>query len=118
MFGGDAIVCREGDNDSDVFVLLEGQVSVRLRSAPRDDAGDTEREVAVLGPGEVIGELAVLDDSTRSASVYPKGGPIRVLRISGQSFRRRLLHRARVSGPLLATLAERLRRVTRQAAGR
>ena len=66
-----------------------------------DDETRAEREVALLGPGEIIGEMSMLDGSARSATVRPKDGSIRVLRISGQRFRSRLLPRSRVARPLL-----------------
>jgi CRP-like cAMP-binding protein len=54
------VLMREGRFGREVFVLLEGEVEVR-----RDD-----EVIAVLGPGEVVGELAVLDPTqTRNATV-------------------------------------------------
>lgn len=108
------VLCREGETESDaVFIIVEGLASVVLRA--RSGAGEeTEREVAVLGAGEVVGELSLLDGSPRMATVRPKDGPLRVLRIPGHLFRSRLLHRPRVAQPLLVTLAERLRRLSQR----
>ena len=50
------------------------------------------------------------------ATVRPKDGPLRVLRIPGPLFRSRLLHRPRVAQPLLVTLAQRLRKVSQRVA--
>ena len=89
-----------------VFIIVEGLASVLLRA--RGAAGEEhEREVAVLGAGEVVGELSLLDGSPRMATVRPKDGPLRVLRIPGPLFRSRLLHRPRIAQPLLVTLAQR-----------
>ncbi|NIL99744.1 MAG: cyclic nucleotide-binding domain-containing protein [Acidobacteria bacterium] len=100
-------LCSEGDVDNDdFFVVLEGRASVSVTTP------DGEREVAVLAEGEVVGEMSMLDGSPRSATARPKAGGIRVLRVSGEKFRRRLLPRARVAAPLLATLAERIRNVS------
>lgn len=52
---------REGDEGSSMFLLLDGELSVRLHG---DQYG-----VASLGPGEVIGEQACLDPAPRSASL-------------------------------------------------
>jgi hypothetical protein len=110
------VLCEEGDVDADaVYIILEGLASVVLRA--RTDFGEkTEREVAVLGRGEVVGELSLLDGSPRMATVRPKDGPLRVLRIPGGLFRSRLLHRPRVAQPLLVTLAGRLRRLSQRVA--
>ncbi len=69
-----------------------------------------------MAPGEVIGELSPLDGSPRSATVRPKDGPIRVLRIPGISFRTRLMQRPRVARSLLTGMAHRIRRLSVQAA--
>ena len=112
------VVCEEsGAEADDLFILLEGRVSVVLRR--REDAqAAAEREVAVLGAGDVIGEMSILEGSPRSATVRPKDGPIRVLRIPGQRFRSRLLSRSRVAQPLLITLAQRIRHTSRRMADR
>jgi hypothetical protein len=110
------VLCQEGDVDADaVFIIVDGLASVVLGA--RTAAGEeTEREVAVLGAGEVVGELSLLDGSPRIATVRPKDGPLRVLRIPGHMFRSRLLHRPRVAQPLLVTLAGRLRRLSQRVA--
>lgn len=112
------ILCEEGDVDADaVFIIVDGLASVVLRS--RGLSGEEiDREVAVLGAGEVVGELSLLDGSPRMATVRPKDGPLRVLRIPGHLFRSRLLHRPRVAQPLLVTLAQRLRGLSQRVAER
>ena len=68
-----------------------------------------EKEVAQLGPGDVVGELSAIDQSPRSASVRPKDGPVRMLEIRGEDFRRRVVQRKDVAPKLMATLSRRLR---------
>ncbi|MGH7543127.1 MAG: Crp/Fnr family transcriptional regulator, partial [Gemmatimonadota bacterium] len=115
-FTAPQILCAEGDMEADeVYIIVDGLASVVLRA--RGALGEEpEREVAVLGAGEVVGELSLLDGSPRMATVRPKGGPLRVLRIPGHLFRSRLLHRPRVAQPLLVTLAQRLRKVSQRVA--
>ncbi len=56
---GEAII-QEGQEDSRIFILLTGSLSVQKR----------EEEIATIGkPGEIFGELAVVSDEKRSASV-------------------------------------------------
>jgi hypothetical protein len=95
-------LCEEGRPDSgDLFVILAGRASVEVREA--------EKPIAELGPGDVVGELSLLDGSPRSATVVPRVEPLRVLRIPAQAFRDRLLPRASVSRSLLLMMTERLR---------
>jgi CRP-like cAMP-binding protein len=54
----------EGERATDFFVIERGQIAV-FRAA-RD--GLQERHVATVGPGALLGELAMVDGSARSAS--------------------------------------------------
>jgi CRP/FNR family cyclic AMP-dependent transcriptional regulator len=57
-------VCREGDLDPSLFVIAKGSVAI-----VKQDAGEKEQLLAKLGPGQTIGEMALLDGQPRSASV-------------------------------------------------
>jgi hypothetical protein len=93
-------LCEEGRSDSgDLFVILAGRAAVEVGGAP----------IAELGPGEVVGEFALIDGTPRSATVIPRSGSLRVLRIPAEAFRDRLLPRPSVSRSLLITLTGRLR---------
>ncbi len=51
------VLCEEGDIDADdLFILVEGRASVTVLGGPDPGGEGREREVAVLGPGEVVGE--------------------------------------------------------------
>jgi len=103
-------LCEEGRPDSgDLFVILAGHAAVVVEGG--------ESVIAELGPGEVVGELSLLDGSPRSATVVPRGGPLRVLRIPAQAFRDRLLPRGSVSRSLLLMLTGRLRALASRVSG-
>jgi len=92
-------LCREGDPGDDVFVLLDGEVSM-------EHAGG----VTVEGPGSCIGELAVLDPAPREATVVASTVAVRTLRLTGGSFREALGASPIVSEAIIRILARRLRR--------
>ena len=82
---------------SGMFVLLEGVLSV--------GSGGRLRE---LGPGDIVGELALLTpDAVRTARVRAKT-PVRCLAITRNDFRKILTDEPRVAIQVLETVATRL----------
>ena len=63
---------REGERGREFFVILEGQADVRRKS----------RKVNTLGPGEFLGEIALLTHVPRTATVAATT-PMRALVITG-----------------------------------
>ncbi|HEY2090301.1 MAG TPA: mechanosensitive ion channel family protein [Thermoanaerobaculia bacterium] len=61
---GETII-RQGGAGQSMFVIDSGKVSVRVP----DDASSDVREVAQLGEGDVVGEMALLTGETRTADV-------------------------------------------------
>ncbi len=57
-------VCREGDRDGTLFILVEGTARV-----VKDDGSGRQQALASLGPGHTLGEMALVDGSPRSATV-------------------------------------------------
>ncbi len=64
--GGETII-REGDRDGRLFVIVSGEVEVI-----KGMGGKKERRVRTLGPLNYFGEMALIDDLVRSASVVAK----------------------------------------------
>jgi CRP-like cAMP-binding protein len=56
-------VTREGEKDDGLYMLIEGEGSVRIGS------GRDEREVARLVPGQFFGEMSLMTGEARTASV-------------------------------------------------
>ncbi|MFP2899186.1 Crp/Fnr family transcriptional regulator [Corallococcus sp. 4LFB] len=55
-------IFREGDTGQDMFILADGKVRIS-KSVP----GIGEEALAILEPGQYFGEMAVIEDSPRSA---------------------------------------------------
>jgi CRP-like cAMP-binding protein len=55
-------IFQYGDPGDKLFIILEGKVRIS-----REVAGMGEEALAVLGPGDLFGEMALLDESPRSA---------------------------------------------------
>jgi CRP-like cAMP-binding protein len=88
---------KEGSKGREFFVLVDGAIEVRR-------AG---RRVNALGPGSFFGEIALVSDTPRTATVAATA-PVRLLVITGQSFRRLLDEQPSIRAKVLAALAERV----------
>jgi len=62
--GSGAILFETGDPGNGCYAVLEGSLKVSILSVDGD-----EQLLAVLGPGSLVGELALLDGRPRSATV-------------------------------------------------
>ncbi|HMR11552.1 MAG TPA: cyclic nucleotide-binding domain-containing protein [Polyangiaceae bacterium] len=55
-------IFQHGDAGDKLYLILEGRVRIS-----REVPGMGEEALAILGPGEIFGEMALLDESPRSA---------------------------------------------------
>ena len=101
---------RHGDAGDKLYLVLEGKVRIS-----REVPGMGEEALAVLGPGKVFGEMALLDESPRSADALVHER-CRLLTISKDSFDDLLfLHKDlayEVLWSIVAMLVGRLRETT------
>jgi HEAT repeat protein len=95
-------IFREGDVGNEMVVIVEGAVRI-LRGE-----GDEARLVRTYGEGDHIGELAVLRERPRAATVVTDKAGVRGLVINGQALRAILEERPEAAMAMLATLAERI----------
>jgi len=61
-FDGSAYLFHEGDVGHEMYVIVEGRVRIS-----KDVPGIGEEALAILEKGQYFGEMAVIDDSPRSA---------------------------------------------------
>jgi hypothetical protein len=101
--GGEALMV-EGDVGSELVVIVEGDVRVVHVD------GGTEHLLRRYGPGDHIGELAVLRAGPRAASVLAEDPGVRGLVIGGDAVHALLRERPEAAMAMLATLADRISR--------
>ncbi len=61
-------IVHEGDKAEHLYFIQRGQVEI----LKREPHGEREHRVAVLGPGETMGEMALVDELPRTASARAK----------------------------------------------
>ncbi|MEW5872586.1 MAG: cyclic nucleotide-binding domain-containing protein [Chloroflexota bacterium] len=76
------IIAQEGDFGTELYIITEGFVEVLLG----ERSTSTARVVVCLGSGQIIGEMALLDQGRRSASVRAASDPTVVQVIQRQDF--------------------------------
>jgi len=82
------IIVRQGHPAQGFYFILSGSVNVDIRMPDLADPGQTiSRTVGVLGPGENFGELALLKDINRAATVTTSA-PTELICIDKEDFRR------------------------------
>jgi len=59
-------IFKEGDAGGEAYLIRNGYVSIWKQD------GDNRIELATRGPGEIMGEMALIDDKPRSATVLAK----------------------------------------------
>jgi CRP/FNR family cyclic AMP-dependent transcriptional regulator len=111
----EAALMRANTPGNEAFLLAEGRLRVSI-TIP----GVGEEALAILGPGEIVGEMALIDDAVRSADVIAHEGPALVYVLSRPVFRRLLDNGDPAGAPLLAgitvALTRRHEQVIRKAA--
>ena len=88
---------REGQSGSEFFVIIDGEVGVSKDG----------QEIRTLGPGDFFGEIALLEDTPRTATVTAKT-PLRFFVLTRQAFRSLLAHQPELEQKVLAALQERV----------
>ncbi|NJN32767.1 MAG: Crp/Fnr family transcriptional regulator [Synechococcales cyanobacterium RM1_1_8] len=103
-YPGNRAVLMEDSWGNAVYFILSGWVKVRRL------AGDSAVTIAVLGKGDVFGEMAILDESPRSTDVVSLS-PVQVLSISAPNFIQTLLTDPQLQYRMLQMMGQRLKQM-------
>lgn len=112
-FNPGEIIFRQGDAGDVAYLIREGEVAIQ-----RQD-GDEERVLATLRPGDLFGEMAVIDERPRSATARAVTYTVAMVISAGQ-FNDRMENLDPLIGNLLQMFMQRLgggTMVNRSAAG-
>jgi CRP-like cAMP-binding protein len=91
------VLCREGEIGQEFFVIVDGKVKVTRKG----------RRVAMRGGGDFVGEIALLEEIPRTATVTTDT-PVRLFVLTRKDFRHLLDENPGVERKVLLALARRL----------
>jgi CRP/FNR family transcriptional regulator, cyclic AMP receptor protein len=94
----------EGDQGDRLYVIVEGKIKLG-----RSSSDGRENLLAILGPGEMFGELSLFDPGPRTATATSVGDS-RLIGLGHDALEPWLLRHPEVAQKLLNALARRLRR--------
>ncbi len=95
-------VCHEGDSGDSMYLIWSGQAAVFKGSL------NAPTILGYRGPGETLGEMALLDGQPRSASIVALE-PLRLLNINRESFHNWLSSVPAMGMSIMSALSRRLR---------
>lgn len=102
------MVMSAGDVTDSLYIVLAGRLKVMM-----SDAEGKEVILTILGPGEFFGEMGLLDDAPRSASVIAIE-PCELLTISKRDFKKCLAENFDLTMAMMRGLVRRLREADRK----
>ncbi len=97
-FGKKQIIFEEGDVGDSMFIIVDGAVRIHKGN----------KEIAVLSKGKFIGEMALLDQEPRSASITTTEETM-LLEINGEDFYDLMASRMEIMQGIVKVLTQRLR---------
>ena len=102
-FAKGEILFREGDEGKEAFRILEGRIEISIHVSGQGDI-----PLGHLVPGDIFGEMALLDDKPRSATARALE-PTRVHLMNVEEFNDLFLSDPSALAPFLSSFFERLR---------
>jgi CRP-like cAMP-binding protein len=101
------LLCRQGDPGDAAYLIIEGEAEI-IAETP-----DGPIVLATLGANEIVGEMAILSDVPRTATVKAKDRLV-ALRISKEPFMRMVREFPNMAVSIMRELAQRLEATNKQ----
>jgi CRP/FNR family cyclic AMP-dependent transcriptional regulator len=93
-------LCKTGESGGDFFIILEGKADVEASTGS-----------GTLGPGDFFGEIALIDNGPRTATVRSTT-PMKMLVLGHSQFRDVLHQNGEIAVKILRAVTQRLRAAT------
>jgi len=102
------VIVREGDPGGELYLVLEGSAEAWL-----DYGGPDARQLSTMAAGSYFGEMAILDDAPRSATVVACEAA-RLLALDGESLKSLLREMPEIAFELIRVMTARVRAAERR----
>lgn len=106
-FPAGALIFREGDKSNEAYFIVSGSVEISIATEQGPHV------LALLGPGEIFGEMGMISDRPRSATAHAKTATM-VEVVDESVFEAQILQRQDRLHAYLSTLFERIRHADTQ----
>jgi len=103
-----SIIMAAGDPNDSLYLIISGRLKVMM-----GDADGKEVILSIIGPGEFFGEMGLIDDSPRSASVVTIE-PCELLSLAKRDFKKCLAENFEMAMAVMRGLVRRLREADRK----
>jgi CRP/FNR family cyclic AMP-dependent transcriptional regulator len=103
-----SVIMAAGDQIDSLYIVISGRLKVMM-----GDAEGKEVILSLIGPGEFFGEMGLIDDAPRSASVVTIE-PCELLSITKRDFKKALQENFDMSMAVMRGLVRRLREADRK----
>jgi hypothetical protein len=100
-FAGGEVIASEGELGDELHIVIDGTIRVV------QDRGNTEHELARRAAGDVVGEMSLITQSPRIASLVADGA-VRTIRLGNREFESMLRERPGIAMAVMRVLANRL----------
>ena len=103
-----AAIMHAGDVTDSLYIIVSGRLKVMM-----GEPDGKEVILSILGPGEFFGEMGLIDDSPRSATVIAIE-PCELLAVTKRAFKKALIEHIDVAMAVMRVLTRRLREADRK----
>ncbi len=101
QFSGDTMIFSEHEPGEDLFIIQQGKVNITKI------INNKEVLLAVLQPGDIFGEMALLENKPRSASAIAFGDAV-LLQVNKSNFEAMVVAQPQMATKLITLLSERI----------
>jgi len=100
-YAAGTLIFRDGDRADQMFIVIQGEIEIRRG----------ERILEVVGPGGILGEMSLVDESPRSADAYARTD-VKLAGINREKFISLVQKTPYFALEVMGLMSERLRRQT------